>query len=59
MQEKKESATGSSFTMYNLKSPAPLNLGKQVLHFALHPSEDLLVSGLITGKIDWYVHVKK
>ncbi|ORZ01015.1 WD40-repeat-containing domain protein [Syncephalastrum racemosum] len=38
--------------MYNLKSPAPLDLGKQALDFALHPSQDLLVSGLITGKVD-------
>ena len=40
--------------MGDAKAPEPLEFGKTIFDCAVHPSSDLVATGLINGKISWY-----
>lgn len=38
-----------------MPTPSNLQFDSQVFDFAFHPTEDIIVAGLITGNLEWYL----
>jgi hypothetical protein len=38
-----------------MPTPSNLQFDSQVFDFAFHPTEDIIVAGLITGDLEWYL----